>query len=88
MCLKIKGLENLINLRFLRLNDNKLTQIDGLNNLNKLTTLNLANNKIEDIRGSNLPPLFCFNIDNNQIAEDKVALFYKNHGIFKHLHCF
>lgn len=85
---KIRGLENLINLRFLRLNDNKLTQIDGLNNLNKLTTLNLANNKIKDITESNLPPLFCFNIDNNQIAEEKVALFYKNHGIFKHLHCF
>lgn len=85
---KIKGLENLINLRVLRLNDNKLTQIDGLSNLNKLKTLNLANNKITKIAGSNLPPLFCFNIDNNQIAEEKVAIFYKNHGIFKHLHCF
>ena len=84
---KIKGLENLINLRFLRLNDNKLTQIDGLNNLNKLTTLNLANNKIKDIR-ENMPSVFCINIDNNQIAEEKVALFYKNNGIFKHLHCF
>jgi internalin A len=84
----LKGLENLLNLRVLRLNDNHLTEIKGLNNLKKLTTLNLANNKIKDITESNLPPLYFFNIDNNLIPEEELQLFYKNHSIFKYLHCF
>ena len=84
----IKGLENLVNLRVLRLNDNQLTEIQGLNNLTQLSTLNLANNNIKDIDESNLPTLYCFNIDNNQILAEKLENFYKTHITFKHLHCF
>jgi len=84
----IEGLENLINLRVLRLNDNNITEIKGLTNLKKLTTLNLANNKIKSIAESNFPRLHFFNLDNNQIPEEKLKLFYENHVIFKHLYCF
>ena len=84
----IEGLENLINLRVLRLNDNDLTEIKGLINLRKLTTLNLANNKIKSIAESNLPRLNFINLDNNQISEEDLKLFYKNHVIFKYLYCF
>ena len=85
---EIEGLENLLNLRVLRLSDNQLTEIKGLKHLTNLTTMNLANNKIKNIIESNLPPLFCFNIDNNQIPKEKLELFYKNNITFKQLHCF
>jgi len=88
MIKEINGLENLLNLRVLRLNDNQLTEIKGLNNFNNLTTLNLANNKIKRITESNLPPVYFFNIDNNQIPEENLELFYRNNSIFKYLHCF
>ena len=83
-----QGLENLVNLRVLRLNDNLLTEIYGLTTLTQLSTLNLANNNIKDIDESNLPTLYCFNIDNNQIPAEKLENFYKTHITFKHLHCF
>ncbi len=84
----IKGLETLDSLRVLRLNDNKLTEIRGFTTLNQLSTLNLANNNIKEIDESNLPLLYCFNIDNNQIPTEKLENFYKKHITFKHLHCF
>ena len=48
----------------------------------------ISNNNIKDIDESNLPTLYCFNIDNNQIPAEKLENFYKTHITFKHLHCF
>ena len=42
-------LDNLINLKVLYLNDNKIQKIEGMNNLTNLTELYLCYNRIESI---------------------------------------
>lgn len=85
---EIKGLENLINLRILRLSENEITDIKGLDNLKKLTTLNLSFNKISEAKDPDLPHLYFFSLDRNNIARDRLISFYKQHRVFRYFHYF
>jgi len=48
---KISGLDNLINLGHLELQENKIKEISGLGNLRKLISLNLYHNQISELKG-------------------------------------
>jgi Leucine-rich repeat (LRR) protein len=85
---EIKGLNTLKNLRILRLNNNKITEIKGLVNLKKLTTLNLSNNQIEQIKDPQLPFLYFYNLDNNNIPQLQLRNFYRKHRVFKYFNYF
>ena len=52
---KIEGLELLINLEYLSLNDNKIKKLENLKSLRKLNALNIANNKIDSLDEMELP---------------------------------
>lgn len=84
----IKELDALINLRILQLAGNKIQEIEGLNSLKKLTNLNLYNNCIEQIKDPNLPNLYFFSLDNNNIPKFQLKEFYKKHRKFRYFHYF
>ncbi|MFX1365448.1 MAG: TIR domain-containing protein [Promethearchaeota archaeon] len=69
---EIKGLDNLVNLRYLNLNKNQITEIKGLDNLRILETLSLENNNISEIKGlDNLNLLQHLLLNGNNITEIK-----------------
>ena len=84
----IKGLDNLLNLRILQLAGNKRQKIKGLDNLKKLTNLNLYNNNIKQLKDPNLPNLYFFSLDNNNIPKFQLKEFYKTHRKFRYFHYF
>ena len=47
----IEGLDKLVSLKYLDLDDNLITEINGLDNLKNLESLSLQNNKIEEVQG-------------------------------------
>jgi len=68
----IDGLENLIELQSLNLNDNQISEIKGLEKLVNLKFLDLRNNLISDIKGlETLTNLYALWLSNNQIFEIK-----------------
>jgi len=85
---EIKGLDNLINLRILQLAANKIQEIKGIRNLKKLTNLNLYNNKIKQLKDPNLPSLYFFSLDNNNIPNLQLKEFYRKHRKFRYFHYF
>jgi Leucine-rich repeat (LRR) protein len=85
---EIKGLDTLRNLRILQLAGNKIQQIKGLGNLKKLTNLNLYNNNIKETKDPNLPNLYFFSLDNNNIPKLQLKDFYRKHRKFRYFHYF
>ena len=78
---KIKGLENLKQLRKLYLIGNKISKIEGLENLKQLQKLDLNGNQISKIEGlENLKQLQKVWLDDNKISkmDDKLKGIQKN----------
>ncbi|MFX1257698.1 MAG: leucine-rich repeat domain-containing protein [Promethearchaeota archaeon] len=69
---EIKGLERLVNLKILQLNNNKIKEIKGLDSNLKLKELNLSYNEIGELKDlENLVELEVLKLDHNRITEIK-----------------
>ena len=67
----IEGLDQLSNLDYLYLENNKIKEIAGLEKLRYLHALDLTNNQITEIKGlENLNQLMHLNVNNNKIPSD------------------
>lgn len=75
MIKKIEGLDTLVNLRVLNLQDNFIAKIEGLSQLEKLDTLYLKNNRIglgglDDVKGLlETPSVTTVDVQNNKIDD-------------------
>ena len=66
----LEGLDTLIELTELYLNDNLITELKGLSSLEKLNTFQITSNQIEEIQGlENCKNLQVLNLKNNKIRQ-------------------
>ena len=51
----MENLDNLINLEYLALNNNLISEVENIRHMKKLISLNLSHNKIKDVNVNELP---------------------------------
>ena len=74
---QIKGLDGLVNLKWLDLSFNLIKKIEGLDTLTQLTDLSLYNNKIEELSGlDNLHELNVLSVGLNLLRKHDDAITY------------